>query len=276
MLNHEDFSRARRNAGAAALVVLCLGTAVGAWAAQPAKLRIIPARLTAALAPAALHAPLGELEAPEAVAAGEVSEAGPEAVEATAADAAPEAPAAVEPQAPPGPQAPILALNPPIDLTKPEIVEGTLTRVAWVNPSVTLYIRDASGAEVPVGTTTPNALLRAGGSREVLQMGMTITARGYRTPGGNVLFADPYEFTSNGQRLFANAETPEARAVRLAGAAQRDKVCGTAPVPGPGSAPADMQAVMARLQAWQADCDAKMSAANGPGKAAIITNSVAR
>ena len=40
MLKLKDIGRARRSAGAAALAVLCAGVGLGAWAAQPAEVRI--------------------------------------------------------------------------------------------------------------------------------------------------------------------------------------------------------------------------------------------
>src|SRR3984893_14312531 len=92
------------------------------------------------------------------------------------------------------------------DAKKPIKLQGTITRVEWINPHSWIHI-DVKNAD---GTTTewmieggsPNALLRRGVARETLQKGMEILVDGYqakdgsnRANGRDIMFAD-------GRKLF--------------------------------------------------------------------------
>ena len=68
------------------------------------------------------------------------------------------------------------------DINKPVTLQGTVTKVEWVNPHVYIYldVKDASGAVQQWGfeAQTPTALIRSGVKPEVFKVGSTVTIRG--------------------------------------------------------------------------------------------------
>ena len=95
------------------------------------------------------------------------------------------------------------------DATKPFKLSGTVTKVEWMNPHTFFYI-DVKDAKT--GTVTnwamemgsPNALTRAGWTRNSMKIGDRITAEGSLakdgSPTGN---ARVVVLDTTGQRLFA-------------------------------------------------------------------------
>src|SRR5277367_5153962 len=99
------------------------------------------------------------------------------------------------------------------DINKPVKLEGTVTRMEWINPHSWIHIDVKS----PDGTVTnwmveggsPNSLLRRGFTKHSLEPGTEIVVEGYqakdganRANGRDLLFPD-------GRKLFIGADTGE-------------------------------------------------------------------
>ena len=74
------------------------------------------------------------------------------------------------------------------DVNKPITLQGTVTKVSWINPHTWIYI----DVKKPDGTTenwgieagTPNTLFRLGFTREALPVGTEIVVSGYEARDG--------------------------------------------------------------------------------------------
>ncbi len=96
------------------------------------------------------------------------------------------------------------------DSDKPVQVEGVVTRVRWVNPHSWLYL-DVTGPDGKVTNWgfefgTPNALARAGLSKEDVQAGVKVTISGFLAKNGG-----PYGYS-------VILTLPDGRSVRTGGA----------------------------------------------------------
>lgn len=97
------------------------------------------------------------------------------------------------------------------DIKKPFKMSGVVTKVAWANPHIFIYmdvVDEKTGRTVnwAMEMANPNRLMREGWSRDTLKVGSKITVEGSLarngTPLGNarsVVLAD------TGQRLFAGS-----------------------------------------------------------------------
>ena len=95
------------------------------------------------------------------------------------------------------------------DASKPIKLTGTVTKIEWTNPHCFFYIdvkNEQSGKieNWALELGNPNALLRAGWSRNSLKIGDAITVEGSRARDGSLLGnARSMVLMSTGQRLFA-------------------------------------------------------------------------
>jgi hypothetical protein len=75
------------------------------------------------------------------------------------------------------------------DINKPMTLNGTITRVEWVNPHVYLYVdaKDANGKVTPwaLSTFSPGALRRNGITRANFGQGQTVTVAAYHAKDGS-------------------------------------------------------------------------------------------
>jgi hypothetical protein len=75
------------------------------------------------------------------------------------------------------------------DVNKPIKLQGTVTKVQWINPHTWIYI----DVKKPDGTTenwgieagTPNTLFRLGFTRDAVQVGSVILVEGYESRDGS-------------------------------------------------------------------------------------------
>ena len=94
------------------------------------------------------------------------------------------------------------------DAAKPFTLTGAVTKVVWANPHAWLYI-DVADAETQkvtnwaVEMNSPNALMRAGWTRNSLKIGDVITVEGSLAKDGSPTGNARSVVTSTGQRLFA-------------------------------------------------------------------------
>ena len=100
------------------------------------------------------------------------------------------------------------------DQNRPVRLEGTVTRMEWINPHAWIHIEVAgpSGRTIPweIEAGAPNGLLRRGFTRDSLAVGTRIVVEGYqskdgsnRANGGSVTFPD-------GRKLFVGGSNPDA------------------------------------------------------------------
>src|SRR2546428_10384604 len=92
------------------------------------------------------------------------------------------------------------------DSNNPIRLEGTVTKMLWVNPHAWIYVDvkkpDGTVEEWMIETGTPNTLLRRGLTKEALKAGTQITVDGYQSKDGS-LRANGRDLTlPNGQTLF--------------------------------------------------------------------------
>lgn len=96
------------------------------------------------------------------------------------------------------------------DAAKPFELTGAVTRVVWANPHAWLYVDvvDAATKKVTnwaVELNSPNALMRAGWTRNTLSVGDVITVEGSLAKDGSPTGNARSVVTSTGQKLFAGS-----------------------------------------------------------------------
>jgi hypothetical protein len=106
------------------------------------------------------------------------------------------------------------------DRHKPLTLEGVVTKIEWQNPHVRFYldVPDASGAvvkwELELGS--PNGLLRAGWTRNSLQVGQKVVVSGFLAKDGSRL-ANASRIVANGKLILSESTTAEEAAKEDAG-----------------------------------------------------------
>jgi hypothetical protein len=96
------------------------------------------------------------------------------------------------------------------DAAKPFKLTGAVTRVEWANPHAWLYVDVVDTAtnqttNWAVELNSPNALLRAGWTRNTLSVGDVITVEGSLAKDGSPTGNARSVTTSAGQKLFAGS-----------------------------------------------------------------------
>lgn len=96
------------------------------------------------------------------------------------------------------------------DAAKPFELTGTVTRIEWSNPHAWIYfdVPDAATKRVTnwaVELNSPNALLRAGWTRNSLKAGDVVTIEGSLAKDGSPTGNARSVVTAAGQRLFAGS-----------------------------------------------------------------------
>jgi len=101
------------------------------------------------------------------------------------------------------------------DIKKPVKLQGTVTKMEWINPHAWIHI-DVKGADGKITSWmieggSPNILLRRGFSKQSLEEGTVVIVEGYqakngenRANGSNITFTD-------GKRLFLGGSNPNER-----------------------------------------------------------------
>jgi len=98
------------------------------------------------------------------------------------------------------------------DIKKPVKLQGTVTKMEWINPHAWIHI-DVKGPDGKITSWmveggSPNILLRRGFSKQSLEEGTVVVVEGYqakngenRANGSNITFTD-------GKRLFLGGSNP--------------------------------------------------------------------
>jgi hypothetical protein len=106
------------------------------------------------------------------------------------------------------------------DRNKPLTLEGVVTKIEWQNPHIRFYldVPDASGTlvnwELELGS--PNGLLRAGWTRNSLQVGQKVVVSGFLAKDGSRL-ANASRIVANGKLILSESTTAEEAAKEEAG-----------------------------------------------------------
>ena len=92
------------------------------------------------------------------------------------------------------------------DSTKPITLNGSVTKLEWMNPHIYFYmdVKDAAGAIVKwsIEGGAPNTLYRAGWRRDSLKVGDVVTVEGYLARDGSKLANMATVQLADGRRIF--------------------------------------------------------------------------
>jgi hypothetical protein len=106
------------------------------------------------------------------------------------------------------------------DRSKPVSLEGVVTKIEWQNPHIRFYldVSDASGKAVnwELELGSPNGLLRAGWTRNSLQVGQKVVVSGFLAKDGSRL-ANASRIVANGKLILSESTTAEEAAKEDAG-----------------------------------------------------------
>jgi hypothetical protein len=95
------------------------------------------------------------------------------------------------------------------DATKPITVQGTVTKVEWMNPHIWIYVdmKDAGGgiAKWQCEGGSPNTLTRQGWRKDTLKNGDAVVIEGSRAKDGTNTCNARVVKTGDGKRLFAGS-----------------------------------------------------------------------
>jgi hypothetical protein len=100
------------------------------------------------------------------------------------------------------------------DAKKPVKLQGTVTKMEWINPHAWIHIDvkkpDGTVDEWMIEAGTPNTLLRRGFTRDSLKPGTEVVVDGYQSKDGS-LRANGRDITlPNGQILFLGSSSSDA------------------------------------------------------------------
>lgn len=113
------------------------------------------------------------------------------------------------------------------DVNQPVTLEGTVTKMEWINPHAWLHIdvKNADGSTTPwmIEGATPNTLLRRGFTRDAVKAGMEITILGYRAKNGANRANGRDLILPDGSRLFMGSPPSAAGAPEAGGEAQEQE-----------------------------------------------------
>lgn len=92
------------------------------------------------------------------------------------------------------------------DSNKPITLNGSVTKLEWMNPHIYFYmdVKDASGVVVKwsIEGGAPNTLYRAGWRRDSLKVGDVVTVEGYLARDGSKLANMASVHLADGRRIF--------------------------------------------------------------------------
>jgi len=99
------------------------------------------------------------------------------------------------------------------DRAKPVTLNGTVTKVEWINPHARFHcdVKDNSGKIVDweIELTSPAGLLRRGWTRNSLKVGEIVTVIGFSAKDGSNLANATTVTLSDGKKVFAGSSADE-------------------------------------------------------------------
>jgi len=95
------------------------------------------------------------------------------------------------------------------DINKPVTIQGSVSKVEWMNPHIWIYVdmKDAKGvvSHWQCEGASPNTLTRQGWSRDTLKQGDAVVIEGFQAKDGSNTCNSRVVRTPDGKRLFAGA-----------------------------------------------------------------------
>jgi hypothetical protein len=95
------------------------------------------------------------------------------------------------------------------DMNAPITVEGTVTKVEWMNPHIYYYLDVAQGdgsvVNYRIEGGTPNTLYRRGWRKDDMKPGDTITVEGFKARDGTENLAGRRVTLPDGRRVFSGS-----------------------------------------------------------------------
>jgi beta-lactamase regulating signal transducer with metallopeptidase domain len=245
-----------RFAGASALALVCGGASLAAWASQPASVRVVT--LPAAEPSLPTPAPVTAAAAPEKT--------------IILAAAAPRPDPAPVPALAPAPQSATPTAG-GVDASGMKTIEGTIVvPLLWTFNTSTFGVRDASGQVTVVTTDDFRVLGEDGKPLGTIPLGTPVSVRGYAASDGSGFFADPADFSTNGNPLFPNAKPQPDNALAIA---HRYQVCGSQQDGVRRTPGMDQDTARAAVAAWRTDCEDKLAKNPGPTPdGAVVSHSI--
>lgn len=96
------------------------------------------------------------------------------------------------------------------DSNRPVTLEGSITRIEWINPHAWLHVAvtDENGnvADWMVETGSPNTLVRRGLSRDTIPPGTEVVIEGFQARNGTNRASGQTVATPDGERLLIGSE----------------------------------------------------------------------
>jgi hypothetical protein len=96
------------------------------------------------------------------------------------------------------------------DRDKPVTLQGTVTRIEWMNPHIYFYldVKDATGATAhwAIEGGAPTSLYRAGWRKDSLKVGDVITVHGYLARNGTKLANMRAAILADGREVFGGQQ----------------------------------------------------------------------
>jgi hypothetical protein len=96
------------------------------------------------------------------------------------------------------------------DRDKPVTLQGTVTRIEWMNPHIYFYldVKDATGATAnwAIEGGAPTSLYRAGWRKDSLKIGDVITVHGYLARNGTKLANMRAAILADGREVFGGQQ----------------------------------------------------------------------
>jgi hypothetical protein len=101
------------------------------------------------------------------------------------------------------------------DQNKVVILQGTVTKMEWVNPHAFIHIAvknpDGTMTNWAIEGNTPNSLLRVGITKNALAEGTEIAVRGYRSKSGDNVASGSSIIFKTGKKLSLGSEHTETK-----------------------------------------------------------------
>ena len=95
------------------------------------------------------------------------------------------------------------------EMNAPITVEGTVTKLEWMNPHIYYYVDveqdDGTVVNYRIEGGTPNSLYRRGWRKDDMKLGDVITVRAFRARNGTNNLAGRLVTLADGRRVFAGS-----------------------------------------------------------------------
>ena len=102
------------------------------------------------------------------------------------------------------------AFSAEFDSNRPVTLEGSITRIEWINPHAWLHVavtdEDGNVTDWMVETGSPNTLVRRGLSRDTIPPGTAVVIEGFQARNGTNRASGQTVATPDGERLLIGSE----------------------------------------------------------------------